>query len=408
MMRKIKITRRITQVLVRFVMLVGLATIQPAFANQLSQYTAQRVQQAHADSLNGKLDEAISRLESISTSQEYDQAFVARMLGAFYWQNDQPDNAINALKFSVDSGVLSKAQHASGVRMLADLYLSEEKYKKAIHYYHTLVETEQTNQPERALIWLRISQSYYQLEQWEDVLSSVERYQRSGGILDVSALSLRLGAQLQRERWDNASETLERLVELDPNNSRWWQQWVSVELRKERVDNALTILTLSKLQGIETNSQQLTLLAQLYANQNMPAKAAESLALLDDALTNVGHIVRQAQFLQQAKHWEESVRYWQLAAEIEKQYHWQKKYHWNAAQLLLSQREFQRVLDEMSNIPNADLSVSMLSAMTQSAYQLSEFDLALTFAIQAEKQEPTEEHSQWVNYLNNRIHQKPN
>ncbi|WGW01744.1 hypothetical protein QF117_13280 [Vibrio sp. YMD68] len=402
MMFKTKISRRITQVLVRFLILVGLTAIQPASANQLSQHTAQRIQQAHADSLDGKLDEAISRLESISTSREYDQAFVARMLGAFYWQNDQPDNAIDSLKFSVDSGVLSAEQHVSGVRMLADLYLSEGQYKKAIHYYYTLVEAEQTNSPERAVIWLRISQSYYQLERWENVLSSVANYQRSGGILDVPALSLRLGAQLQRERWDNASETLERLVEIDPNNRRWWQQWVSVELRKERPDNALTILTLSKLQGIEPNSQQLTLLAQLYANQNMPAKAAESLALLDDALTNVDHIVRQAQFLQQAKHWEKSVRYWQLAAEI------QNQYHWNAAQLLLSQREFQRVLDELSHIPNADLSTSMLSAMTQSAYQLSEFDLALTFAIQAEKQEPTKEHRQWVNYLNNRIHPKSN
>ncbi|MCV5374182.1 hypothetical protein OFD18_38985, partial [Escherichia coli] len=73
-----------------------------------------------------KLKEAISTLESLDLSRGYDQAFVARMLGIFYWQNEQVKPAIKQLDFAVSSGLLQDEQAWQTRKMLADILLNEQ------------------------------------------------------------------------------------------------------------------------------------------------------------------------------------------------------------------------------------------------------------------------------------------
>ncbi|GAD02814.1 TPR domain protein [Agarivorans albus MKT 106] len=46
----------------------------------------QRVFQLQQD---GELAKAISQLEQLKPSAKYDQAYIARMLGIYYWQDEQ-------------------------------------------------------------------------------------------------------------------------------------------------------------------------------------------------------------------------------------------------------------------------------------------------------------------------------
>ncbi|MEZ8823714.1 tetratricopeptide repeat protein [Vibrio amylolyticus] len=365
----------------------------PAAANELSHSTAQRVQSAHAHSLEGELTQAIELLESISTSRDYDKAFVARMLGVFYWQNDQIEAAIAQLRFAVESGNLEEEQTVDTTKMLADLYLSNVQFEEALGFYLRLVDSGHANE----MTWLRITQSYYQLAKWPDVLNSVKQYQKLEPTLDVAMLSMRLGAEFQLKKWSSASNTLGLLIELEPDNARWWQQLVSIEIRRERSNSALNVLTLSRLQGIPLSQHEVRLLAQLYATQGIPLKSAQTLALLDDAKTDMNTIVRQAQLWQQAKQWKTAVEYWQLAATRN------AKYHWNVAQLFLSQRDYDSALIALEQIPEKQLSSIMMFAKVQSAYRTQQLKLALTYAKRARTFESTAESEHWVAYLSKQV-----
>ena len=91
-----------------------------SFAQELSQYTATRVQKAHELAQEEQVKQAITMLREIDTSREYDQAFVARMLGVFYWQDGKPKQAIKQLEKAVTSGLLQDEQGWITERMLAD------------------------------------------------------------------------------------------------------------------------------------------------------------------------------------------------------------------------------------------------------------------------------------------------
>ncbi|OIQ26771.1 MAG: hypothetical protein BM561_01360 [Vibrio sp. MedPE-SWchi] len=362
-------------------------------ANELSHSTAQRVQRAHTHSLDGELKEAIELLESVSTKREYDKAFVARMLGVFYWQNDQVEAAIGQLKYAVESGSLEQEQSVDTTKMLADLYLSNVQYEQALHYYQRLVELGHADE----MTYLRITQSYYQLAKWPDVLTAIKQYQKLEPTLDVAMLSMRLGAEFQLKQWSRASSTLGLLIELEPDNARWWQQLVSIEIRRERSNSALNVLTLSKLQGIPLSQQEVRMLSQLYSNQGIPKKSAETLALLDDAKSDRELIVRQAQLWQQSKQWETAIQYWKMAADFD------TKYHWKVAQLYLSQREYEPALAALDRIPEKQLSALMRSAKVQAAYRTQQLKLALQYAEQARDFESTAESEHWVVYLSKQL-----
>ena len=93
-------------------------------AEELSQFTAGKVQRAHNLQQDEKLNEAIVLLADLDPSRAYDKAFVKRMLGIFYWQKGNTNKAIDNLSYAVTSGLLNDEQAWVTQRMLADILLS--------------------------------------------------------------------------------------------------------------------------------------------------------------------------------------------------------------------------------------------------------------------------------------------
>ena len=60
-------------------------------AQELTQYTAIRVQKAHKLAQDEQVKQAIDVLAGLELSKGYDKAYVARMLGVFYWQDGKTD-----------------------------------------------------------------------------------------------------------------------------------------------------------------------------------------------------------------------------------------------------------------------------------------------------------------------------
>ncbi|MCG9557572.1 MULTISPECIES: tetratricopeptide repeat protein [Vibrio] len=361
-------------------------------AKDLTQYTAIRVQKAHKLAQDEQVKQAIDVLAGLELSKGYDKAYVARMLGVFYWQEGKTDTAIKQLTYAVDSNLLVDEQAWVTKRMLADLLLNDQQFKKALPHYYLLVKTAPETEKKDTL-WMRIAQAEYQIENWSKVLVAIGNHDKLNSKPELSSLSLKLGAQLQLKQWKQSIPTLESLIELQPEKDNWWRQLVGIQLRLERNRDALNTLALADLQGVELKNSDRRLLAQLYAKRGIPERAAQEIAKLDDAASDVQLLAEQATYWQLAKEWDSAIEVWTLAAKKDIQY------HWNVAQLLVQQGYYDRALVVLDKVKDKNKQADVALAKVRSWYKLKNLDNALAQAKRANNIDPSSEAKGWIKYL---------
>lgn len=373
--------------------LIGAVLSLSAFttvANELSQYTATRVQRAHNLAQEEKLQEAISTLEGLDLSRGYDQAFVARMLGIFYWQNEQVKPAIKQLEIAVNSGLLEDEQAWQTRKMLADMLLNEQQFSKALPHYYDLSKSVPESQKAHE-IWLRIAQSHYQLSQWNKVLSAMARYEKYGQPDEMAPLSIKLSAELELKKWQPAIGTIKRLIAIEPERVEWWRQLVALYLRVDDDKRALDALALAKLKGVELNQDDLKLLAQLYGKRGIPERAAKVLGELNEVNSDSKLKAQQATYWQMAKEWDKSIASWRVAAKLDRQY------YWNLSQLLVQEGYYKDALIALDKVSGRKADVALVK--TRAYYKLKRIEDALANAKRANEIEPSTQAESWVKYL---------
>ncbi|MDF5117575.1 hypothetical protein P3743_13670 [Vibrio parahaemolyticus] len=368
-------------------------TAASAIAQELSQYTASRVQRAHSLAQEEMLKEAISTLESLDLSRGYDQAFVARILGIFYWQNEQVKPAIKQLDFAVSSGLLQDEQAWQTRKMLADILLNEQQFAKALPHYYELSKAVPKNQKAHE-VWLRIAQSHYQLSQWNKVLSAMGRYEKFGQPDELGPLSIKLSSELELKKWQPAIVTIKRLISIEPERVEWWRQLVALHLRVDDSKRALDAMALAKLQGVALSQDDFKLLAQLYAKRGIPERAALIMEQLEDLNVDSQLKAQQATYWQMAKEWDKSIDSWRIAAKLD------SKYYWNYSQLLVQEGHYQQALAALDKVKGRNADVALIK--TRAYYKLNRLDDALANAKRANEIKPSNQAKSWVKYLTQR------
>ncbi|WP_341664259.1 hypothetical protein [Vibrio sp.] len=361
-----------------------------AVSAELSRYTAGRLQQANQLAQDEKLKQAITVLRETNTSFDYDKAFVARVMAVFYWQDGQTKHAIEQMEYAVSSGLLKDEQAWVSERMLADLYLTERQFKQALKHYYQLVEmvpkAHQKND-----IWLRIAQSHYQLEQWRDVVVSAKRYLNEDVQDRLQPLSVMLGAQLALNLPHDAIITLGQLIDIEPKKLQWWRQLSTLQMQVGQEKKALGTLSLAKLNGLALSQNDRRILAQLYAKQGIPERAALEISQLEDAQADIQLLVEQATSWQLAKQWDTAISVWKKTVQKA------PKYNWNLAQLLIQQGYYKESISVLDKVEGRQAAVAL--AKTRVFYKLDQLDKALSQAKQAERLEPSSQAKGWIKFL---------
>ncbi|NRF30893.1 tetratricopeptide repeat protein [Vibrio coralliilyticus] len=371
--------------------LIALLLASPITAAQeLTQYTAVRVQKANELAQEEQLKEAITLLKEIDTSRDYDKAFVARMLAVFYWQDGNTKQAISKMEYAVESGLLRDEQAWISQRMLADLYLNDQQFAKALKHYYQLVKSVPETQKAQDL-WLRIAQSHYQLEQWDKVVPAVDKYLKVEKKEILQPLSLKLGAQLELKHWSAAIPTLELLISIQPEKLSWWRQLVGLQMKVGKDKEALDTLALAKINGLPLSQSDRRMLAQMYAKRGIPERAAIEISELDGAQTDVQLLSEQATYWQLAKEWDKSLSIWKLAAEKD------AKYNWSVAQLMVQQGYYKDSLSVLDKVKGREADVAL--AKTRALYKLNLLEKALVQAKRANNIEPSSQAKSWIKYL---------
>lgn len=365
-----------------------------AHADTLSNYSVGKVLLADELQKEAKLTEAIDVLKNYEPNRTYDQAYVQRMLGGLYWQNEQPKQTIRSLTRAVDANELPVDAQRETLTMLADILMAKGEYQSAEQRYMQMMPL-LTENAALELVWLRVAQAQYQMSKWAAVEKSVKQQQYFQKRLKMTPrvlpLNMQLGAQLALEKWKSAIKTTASLRELDPKNTVWWKQLIALYMQTHDHQNALITLQQADRAELTLTDQQLTLMAQLYAQLGVPYQAAKTYQRLTDIKQNPDLIAQQAIYWQRAKEWQYALKQWDRAGHIK------PKYYRDYAILAIQQHELENALAAIDKIPKQDASLLLIKA--QILNEMGQTEYALNTVTKAHQLAPSDSTETWIHFL---------
>ncbi|MDA7746795.1 hypothetical protein N8878_05630 [Psychromonas sp.] len=367
----------------------------PIYAQTLSNYSVRKVMLAHELHQEDKLVDAIAVLQEYQATDEYDKAYINRMLAGFYWQNGDTKNTILRLTLAVDSQELPVESQRETLTMLAEVLIANSEYSRSEQRYYQLLPLIKDNNKTLELTWLRIAQTQYQQRKWSLVETSIEKQQYFQKITNIKPqvmpLNMLLGAQLAQEKWKSAIKTADSLRELEPKNVVWWQQLISLYMQNTDHSNALITLQQADRAELELSNDQLTLMAQLYAQSGVPYQAANTYLRLKNIEMDPDLMAQQAIYWQRAKEWQRALKQWDRAAQIKPAYY--REY----ALLAVQRRELENALIAIDNVPEQDAALLLIKA--QILNEMGNIEHALNTVIMAHQLAPSDKTETWVRFL---------
>lgn len=217
-----------------------------------------------------KLDEAIAALLDVDSSNEFDKATLNRFLGNLYATKDEKQ-AIKYLTLAVKPDLLTFADQASTMKLLADMLMQDKQYQKAIKAYEDwiLFTGEQNSDA-----YMRIANAYYVMNQHDKVLAPADDAIRFSAKPIEGPYQLKMAALYELKRYKELITVVETMVQLFPENKQFWVYLGNFYTLTEEYAKSLSTLQLAYSQGYLVKDSEVRMLAQMYANNNIPYKAA--------------------------------------------------------------------------------------------------------------------------------------
>ncbi|MEI6860513.1 MAG: tetratricopeptide repeat protein [Shewanella sp.] len=246
--------------------------IEKRKSKAVGQSAAKKVQRAFKAYQESNINEAIVILLEANPRNDFDKAYINRMLGNFYAEKSQMDTAIKYLKSAVDADILGGGDHAATLRLYADLLIQERKYKESITYYYKWMEF---TCKEDAQVYRRIGIGYSEQKNWNKVLEVASKGLSLSDKPDKGLYQMKLTAYFNQKKYPQAVKVLETMVPLFQDDKRLWVQLAQFYLMTEKYTKSLATYDLAYKNGFLETSGNVTRLAQLLAQNGSPYRAAK-------------------------------------------------------------------------------------------------------------------------------------
>jgi tetratricopeptide (TPR) repeat protein len=172
----------------------------------------------------------------------------------------------------------------------------------------------------------------------------------------------------------------------------WWQQLSSLYMQTRQYKLALATLVSAERAGIELPENLQVSKAQLYSQQGIPEKAAESYANLQVKESDIDTIIKQARHWQMAREWSNAQTAWLAAARLN------GKYYEEVARLELQQGAFNQALSSLNKVTGINQQEKLL-LQVRAYVGLKDYAKATKVAQAAHREKPTTQTADWLQYL---------
>lgn len=272
----------------------------------LSERVGKKVFKAYELYTEEKVDEALELALSIKTSKPYDTASVSKFIGNLYaGMKGKGKTSLKYLEVAVKADILSTNDHGLAMKLYADLSMQESLFQQAIDSYQAWMDFTGKQDP---ATWVRIGHAYSSLKQYDKVVAPADKAIALYEKPERNPYLLKLSAYFQQKDFKNAVKIGETMVELFPEEKKFWVQLGQFYMVTEDYEKALATMHMAYINGYVETASQAKILAQLYNNNGVPHRAG----MILEEYMNSGVIERDDRLLTQL------ANTWHQAKEIDK------------------------------------------------------------------------------------------
>lgn len=283
----------------------------------LSPRVGQKVGKAFNLYQEDQVDEALALLLDMNPKNDFDKANVDRYIGSMYAGIDgKGEEAIARMKSAIKSDELAFRDHSDLIKNVAQLSLQALKYEEAIKYFKEYIEFSLDESDDT---YTRIASAYYELKQYDKVLEPAKKAIALQEKPKQNPYVLVMAAYYEQKMFKEATQAVEDLVKTFPEDSKWWVQLGNFYALTEDFERALSTFDISYKNGYLKKDSEMKRLAQLYATNGIPYKAA----IIQEKYINNGLIKKDdntlsimASTFQNAKEYDKAATYFGEAAKL--------------------------------------------------------------------------------------------
>ena len=234
--------------------------------------TGKKIQKALEAYNNDLIDEALALLYEVNPKASYDKAFTDNFIGKMLAGKDgEGKKALQYLKGSVEPKALNDAEHANTLRLVGDLSMQEKEYAQAISFYEKWMDFTCKQDPD---IYTRMAQAYYETKQLPKMVEPADKAIALYEKPNKNPFVLKLTSFYERKMFKETVQVAEILVKTFPDNKQWWSQLGFFYMLVEDYKKALSTFEIAYNKGMLSKKSEVKALAQLYATNDIPYKAA--------------------------------------------------------------------------------------------------------------------------------------
>jgi tetratricopeptide (TPR) repeat protein len=170
-------------------------------------------------------------------------------------------------------GVQKDPDHPTLLRNLASVCLQNGDALNAGQYYRRAFKAKKKPEPE---LLYRAGTAFYRAEAFDRALSALNDLFARAGEIQPAWADLMVYTCLESGEWARAKDVLDRLLEKNPEQRRYWKLLAQVRLKREEYRKAACALEIAyKLEPPDPSGWKD--LANIYASIDAPLQAAEAL-----------------------------------------------------------------------------------------------------------------------------------
>lgn len=312
---------------------------QACLAMEVSPHFSRQLEPVMKLYQSGQWQQAQGKAAGLKPGTDVERVWLAQLQASLAANLQQTAQASRYVEQALAYKEWPVQQQLELLRLRGDIQAQQSNWSGAIVSYKAALAIKADD-----ALRLRLAGLYYHNKQYGEAASQSEQLLRKSW--QKQAAIIRLSALTALQRYGVAADQAAELIRHEPQESKWWQQAVSLNLSAKRGDQALALLQTAIDKKLMDDAAARNQLIRLYAWQGLPYRGAW---LLEAAMAK-GQMKQSAenqqllaQLWEGAREWPKAVDSWQLLAKQ----HARPKAAMRAAELLLQQGKLDAAMAQL-------------------------------------------------------------
>jgi predicted Zn-dependent protease len=242
------------------------------------------------DAVNaGDKDKAMQLLQPIadSSSSKYAQSLALQGIANIKYNENDVKGAIDALKRSLDIGVLPNDTYFQLEYELAQFYLAAEQYQQSID---TIEKWRNEGKKETAESYALEGNAYYRLEKYPQAIAAIKKAQSLTDKPQESWNQILMASYAESGQSDQAAQLAQQQLAANPNDATALNNAVAVLMQAQKYPQAIELMEKSRAAGGFKDEKNYVNLAKLYLitgqnSEDPKPNATKAVGVLQDGIS---------------------------------------------------------------------------------------------------------------------------